>query len=92
MDVWIGNKGFTMAVTPTPHPPCASAPKKGYPGTGRLGVNIETVNAVIILSRKMMILQGVGHPISYLRVCCANNPKMWWYMAPAPMLDPTTSL
>ena len=39
-----------------------------------------------------MILQGVGHPISCLGVCYANDPKKGGYMTPAPALDLTTSL
>ena len=39
-----------------------------------------------------MILQGVGHPISCLGVCYANDPKKGGYKTPAPALDLTTSL
>ena len=39
-----------------------------------------------------MILQGVGHQISCLGVCYANDPKKQGYMTPAPALDLTTSL
>ena len=39
-----------------------------------------------------MILQGVGHPISCLGVCYANDPKKGGYTTPAPALDLTTSL
>ena len=39
-----------------------------------------------------MILQGVGHPISCIGVCYANDPKKGGYMTPAPALDLTTSL
>ena len=31
----------------------------------------------IILSPKLMILQGVGYPISYIGVCCTNDPQKW---------------
>ena len=42
---------------------------------------------------KIMILQGVGHQISCLGVCYANNPqKGGGYTMPAPALDLTTSL
>ena len=39
-----------------------------------------------------MILQGVGHEISCLGVCYANDPEKGGCMASAPMPDPTTSL
>ena len=39
-----------------------------------------------------MILQKVGHQISCLGVCYANDPKKGGYMTPAPALDLTTSL
>ena len=39
-----------------------------------------------------MILQGVGHQISCLGVCYANDPKKGGYMTPAPALDLTNSL
>ena len=39
-----------------------------------------------------MILQGVGHPRTYIGVCYANDPKTRGYMAPVPALDLTTSL
>ena len=38
----------------------------------------------------MMILQGVGHPVPYLGVLYANDPKKGGYMAYAPALDLTT--
>ena len=38
----------------------------------------------------MMILQGVGHPVEYLGVWYANDPKKGGYMAYAPVLDLTT--
>ena len=37
-----------------------------------------------------MILQGVGHPVPYLGVWYANDPKKGGYMAYAPALDLTT--
>ena len=39
-----------------------------------------------------MILQKVGHQISCLGVCYANDPKKGGYTTPAPALDLTTSL
>ena len=38
----------------------------------------------------MMILQGVGHPVPYLGVLYANDPKKGGYMAYTPALDLTT--
>ena len=38
----------------------------------------------------MMILQGLGHPVPYLGVLYANDPKKGGYMAYAPALDLTT--
>ena len=46
----------------------------------------------MVLLGKIMILQGVGHPISCLGVCYANDPKKGGYMTPASALDLTTSL
>ena len=42
----------------------------------------------MVLLGKIMILQKVGHPISCLGVCYANDPKKGGYMT----LDLTTSL
>ena len=41
---------------------------------------------------KIMILQGVGDPISCLGVCYANDPKKGGYTPLAPALDLATSL
>ena len=38
----------------------------------------------------MMILQGVRHPVPYLGVSYANDPKKGGCMAYAPALDLTT--
>ena len=46
----------------------------------------------MVLLGKIMILQGVGHQISCLGVCYANDPKKGGYTTPAPALDLTTSL
>ena len=46
----------------------------------------------MVLLGKIMILQGVGHPISCLGVCYANDPPKGGYTTPAPALDLTTSL
>ena len=46
----------------------------------------------IVLSGKIMIPQGVGHPISCLGVCYANDPPKGGCMASVPAVDLTTSL
>ena len=46
----------------------------------------------MVLLGKIMILHGVGHPISCLGVCYANDPQKGGYTTPAPALDLTTSL
>ena len=46
----------------------------------------------MVLLGKIMILQGVGHQISCLGVCYANDPRKGGYTTPAPALDLTTSL
>ena len=46
----------------------------------------------MVLLGKIMILQGVGHPISCHGVCYADDPKKGGYTPPAPALDLTTSL
>ena len=46
----------------------------------------------MVLLGKIMILQGVRHPISCLGVCYANDPKKGGYTTPVPALDLTTSL
>ena len=58
-------------------------PKHGHPNAGGGGVQNQTKCCGIILSPKMMILQGVGHPISYLGVCYANDPNIGRYGARA---------
>ena len=57
---------------PTPPPPHPHPPKKGYPATGG---QKRKIHWGIIFSPKMMILQGVGHPVPYLGVSYANDPK-----------------
>ena len=44
----------------------------------------------IILSPKMMIVQGFKHPISYIGVCYANTPQNAGYVALTTTLDLTT--
>ena len=46
----------------------------------------------MVLLGKIMILQGVRHPISCLGVCYANDPPKGGYATPVPALDLTTSL
>ena len=71
-------------------PPPTHPPKKGYPGTGGYRGQKRKIHWGIIFSPKMMILQGVGHPVPYLGVWYANDPKKGGYMAYAPALDLTT--
>ena len=75
-----------------PPPPRPPLPKKGYPATGRYGGQNQKIHWGIILSLKMMNLQGVRHPIPYTGVWCTNDPKIGRYMAPVPALDLETSL
>ena len=65
-------------------------PKKGVPGYGGLKGSKTKIHWGIIFSPKMMILQGVGHPVPYLGVSYANDPKKGGSMAYAPALDLTT--
>ena len=46
----------------------------------------------MVLLGTIMILQGVGHQISCLGVCYANDPPKGGYTTPMPALDLTTSL
>ena len=69
-----------------PHPP----PQKGVPGYGGVKGSKTKNSLGIIFSPKMMILQGVGHPVPYLGVSYANDPQKGGYMAYAPTLDLTT--
>ena len=54
-----------------PNPP----PKKWYPVSGGCRPQNQKIHWGIVLSGKIMILQGVGHPISCLGVCYANDPQ-----------------
>ena len=75
-----GPNGHTVAtrhknvLTPT------ATPVVRVGGRGE-GVQIEKIHWVIILSPKMMITRGVGHPISPAGECYANDPKIGWYGA-----------
>ena len=73
-----------------PPPP----PPNWYPSTrgGGRGLKMEKNHLGIILSCKIMILQGVRHPISCLGVCCVNDSRKEGCMASEPALDLTTSL
>ena len=57
----------------TPPPP-PTPPQKGVPGYGGLKGSKTKNHWGIIFSPKMMILQGVGHPVPYLGVSYANDP------------------
>ena len=57
--------------------------KKWYLAKGSRGVRIGKFIWGIIWSPKMMILQGVKHPMSYSGVCCTNTPKSRGYVQPA---------
>ena len=76
---------LTPPTPPHPHPP-----KKGYPSTGGQRGQKRKIHWGLIFSPKMMFLQGVGHPVPYLGVSYANDPKKGGYMAYAPALDLTT--
>ena len=67
-------------------------PKKCYPVLGDRGLRIKKSIGGMVLLGKIMILQGVGHPISCLGVCYTNDPKKGGYTTPTPALDLTTSL
>ena len=60
---------------PTTPPTPPTPPKKGYPSTGGQRGQKRKIHWGIIFSPKMMILQGVGHPIPYLGVLYKNNPQ-----------------
>ena len=77
-------------LTPPRHPPYPHPPPKGVPGYVGLRGQKRKIHRGIIFSPKMMILQGVGHPVPYLGVSYANDPKKGGYMAYAPALDLTT--
>ena len=55
--------------------PPDTPPQKGYPGTGGQRGQKRKIHWGIIFSPKMMILQGVGHPVPYLGVLYANDPN-----------------
>ena len=76
-------------LTPPTQPP---PPQKCYPVLGDRGLRIKKSIGGMVLLGKIMILQGVGHQISCLGVCYANDPKKGGYTTPAPALDLTTSL
>ena len=97
-----GSHNTQKSFGPNPRPPpCRPArppppsQEKWHPvaGAGR-GQNrkIEVIHWGIMSSPKMMVIQGVGHPISPIGVCCADDPPKMGEMAPMPTLDPTTPL
>ena len=49
--------------------------KKCYPLSGDRGLRSKKIHWWIVLLDKIMILQGVGHQISCLGVCSANDPQ-----------------
>ena len=76
-----------LCLVPNPPPKC-SIQFQGDRGLKR------KIHWGIVLSGKTMILQEVGHPISCLGVCYANDPQKegGGGMASAPTPDLTTSL
>ena len=73
---------------PHPHPPL----KKVISSSRGYRPQNQKIHWGMVLLGKIMILQGVGHQISCLGVCYANDPKKGGYTTPAPALDLTTSL
>ena len=71
------------------HPP---PPKKSGTGYEVVGSKSKNPGGGVILSPKMMILQGVGHLISPTGVCYVNDPKTGQCTPPGPALDLTRSL
>ena len=80
---------FKSFKTQTFDPP----PKKmWYPVSGGYRALNQKIHWGIVLSGKIMILQGVEIPISCLGVCYTNDPLKGGCVASAPTLDLTTSL
>ena len=78
----------------TPHPSPLNCDTQFQ---GDRGLKIKKIHWGIVSSGKIMILQGVRHPISCLRVCYVNDPyaihtPKGGCMAFAPTRDLTTSL
>ena len=65
-----GSLGVVGAPPPPPRPP-----KKAGGGRGGWRSQNRKFHWGIVLSPKMMILQGVKHPLSYVEVCYANDPQ-----------------
>ena len=69
------------------------AKKRGYPGAGGYGCQKPKNHWGIIVSPKMMMLQGVRRQKPYIGVCYAHDPQRGGgYTTLAPALDLTTSL
>ena len=62
---------------PPPHSP-PHTPKKWTPGMRRRGLKIENIHWGTLLSPRMMIPHGAGHPTSRFGVCYANEPQKRW--------------
>ena len=87
---------------PTPSPNLPPPPQKAVQGTGakasKSKINSRKIHWGIVLSLKLMILEGIRLPMPYIVVCYANNPPKelggggGGYMAPALAFDLTTSL
>ena len=86
-----------QALLCTPHPALVHCKRRG-PNISRAsclqpeGPQNQKIHWGIVLLGKIMILQAVGHQISCLGVCYANDPQKGGYTTPAPALDLTTSL
>ena len=79
-------------LTPPPTPPPPPPHKKVISRFRGYKPQNQKIHWGMVLLGKIMILQGVGHQISCLGVCYANDPKKGGYTTPAPALDLTTSL
>ena len=82
----IRKEGLTPRHPPTPPQP----PKRGTWLRGAEGVKNEKFIGGSFSLLKMMILQGVGHPVPYLGVSYVNHPPKRGCMVYAPALDLTT--
>ena len=70
---FLPNPSEHKRLTPPAHPP--TPPKMWYPVSGVLRPQNQKNHRGIVLSGKIMMLQLVGHPISCLGVCYANDPQ-----------------
>ena len=74
----LGLSGRTVAASGQasfnpPHHHTPLLPKRGHPGTGGYRGESQKIPWGIVLSSKMMILQAVKHPISYIQVRYPNT-------------------